>query len=305
MNAMIINNLQVLANKTTDRWRKKAYLDAIVSIKALDTPITSGAQAAKLPGIGPSISKKIDDIIATGTIKGISTGALDKISIIRELATVTGIGQVHAEKLYNAGARSIQDLEKYKNLLTDWQKVGLKYHTELSKRVPREIIHHADCLVEKMLEDICEKLDIVCQYEVCGSYRRGAATCGDMDILLSTKHKTNLLELLVKRLESDGYILATLGHGEIKYLGIVQIRGTIFRLDIEMITDTKWPYALLYFTGSADFNKKQRIIALEKGFTLSEHGLKNLKTGEWVFGLHSEQDVFKFLGMKYLKPCDR
>ncbi len=65
---------------------------------------------------------------------------------------------------------------------------------------------------------------------------------------------------------------------------------------------------LLYFTGSDFFNTQMRIIALERGFTLSEYSICPLgETG--VKGdpipVNSEEDVFEVLGMKYKTPEER
>ena len=50
--------------------------------------------------------------------------------------------------------------------------------------------------------------------EACGSYRRGKATCGDVDILITRKdNKSNagMLEKLLESLEKDGFLKERLG----------------------------------------------------------------------------------------------
>jgi DNA polymerase/3'-5' exonuclease PolX len=42
--------------------------------------------------------------------------------------------------------------------------------------------------------------------------------------------------------------------------------------------------------------------AIELGYSLSEHGLKEIATGTFVQGLKSEKDIFKFLKMEYVEP---
>ena len=47
-----------------------------------------------------------------------------------------------------------------------------------------------------------------------------------------------------------------------------------------IVTDPKsYPFAVLYFTGSAGFNIKMRQHALQKGYSMSEYGIskKNVK----------------------------
>jgi DNA polymerase/3'-5' exonuclease PolX len=74
---------------------------------------------------------------------------------------------------------------------------------------------------------------------------------------------------------------------------------------METIKPHEWPFALLYFTGSGTFNERQRLVAKKMGYSLSEHGLKDVDTKEYVPGLTSEKDIFKFLDMTYLVPWDR
>ncbi len=43
-----------------------------------------------------------------------------------------------AKELYAKGIRTIEDLRKKQELLTDMQKIGLKYHEDFIERIPRE-----------------------------------------------------------------------------------------------------------------------------------------------------------------------
>ena len=71
----------------------------------------------------------------------------------------------------------------------------------------------------------------------------------------------------------------------------------------------EFPFALLYFTGSGPFNVAMRNYAIEKGYSLSEYGLKCLRgprEGDFVTdGFEKEEDIFEFLGLRYIKPEDR
>ena len=45
------------------------------------------------------------------------------------------------------------------------------------------------------------------------------------------------------------------------------------RIDIRLIPLDSYGAALLYFTGSGDFNKNMRTYALKKGYTINEYGI--------------------------------
>jgi len=60
----------------------------------------------------------------------------------------------------------------------------------------------------------------------------------------------------------------------------------------------------LYFTGSEEFNKNMRAIALKKGYTLNEYSLKKLGT-KTPLKVTCEKDVFDYLDMEFKNPEER
>ena len=75
------------------------------------------------------------------------------------------------------------------------------------------------------------------------------------------------------------------------------------RIDIRLIPKKHVPFALLYFTGSGELNKKMRHIAIEKGLKLNEYSLVNKETGVSI-ALKNEKEIFD-LDMTYLEPHER
>jgi DNA polymerase/3'-5' exonuclease PolX len=87
------------------------------------------------------------------------------------------------------------------------------------------------------------------------------------------------------------------------------------RLDIKVYPPEQYPTALLYFTGSAHFNRSMRLFADRSGFLLNDYGLFKRLTdsarsrdqhnkpshGDHVRCL-SERDVFTHLKLKYVEP---
>ena len=65
--------------------------------------------------------------------------------------------------------------------------------------------------------------------------------------------------------------------------------------------------ALMYFTGSGDFNKNMRTYALQKDYTLNEYGLYKLKNKVKTFKIktENENDIFRILGLDYVAPENR
>ena len=87
-------------------------------------------------------------------------------------------------------------------------------------------------------------------------------------------------------------------------MGICKLKnGLLRRIDIRYMPYDCYYSAILYFTGSKDFNKKMRQIALTMGYTLNEYGLYN-QNGK-PFTINSEKDIFDILNMEYLIPSKR
>ena len=77
------------------------------------------------------------------------------------------------------------------------------------------------------------------------------------------------------------------------------------RIDFMLTQEHEYPFALLYFTGSGPFNVAMRNFALSKGYSLSEYGLKDAN-GKFVGdAFRTEEDIFEFLGLKYIPPEQR
>ena len=318
-NELIISNLKVLLREAQaaikdDRkniFRARAYRTAIRAIENCNHQVTSGEDVKKLNGIGPKTAAKIQEILDTGKlhqVDDLGENKLEKSRVITAFTNVWGIGAVRANELWDAGARTIDDLckKKYQDYLTDNQKVGVKYYHDLLKRVPRKDVDEISKTISATLRDIQNEYGWKIKMRVCGSYRRRCETCGDMDVLLCSKHAEKVMRELVRRLADLRILIETLGLGSTKYLGITKTGdGVAFRIDMECIKPHEWPFALLYFTGSSSFNERQRLIAKKMGYSLSEHGLKNVKTGKFVEGIRNELDIFEFLDMEYLSPWER
>lgn len=313
-NKIIIDNLKVLltdakaSKETKDKFRARSYANSIKAIEKCDFEITSGKEALKLSGIGKGIAEKIQEIIDTGSLKQVSDlgeEIVSKTVVIGNFCKIWGVGPAKAEELWKAGARSISDVHSHMDILTTNQKIGLKYFDDLQQRIPRKKVNELGKKIAKVIEELEEERGWKVERTICGSYRRRVETCGDMDVLLCEADNSEILADIVIRLQKLEVLDVTLAIGPTKYMGLANVDGIMFRVDMEVIPPVEWPFALLYFTGSGNFNQRQRNIAKEKGYSLSEHGMKNVKTGEYVQGMKYESDIFKFLGMKYLAPWDR
>jgi DNA polymerase beta len=149
---------------------------------------------------------------------------------------------------------------------------------------------------------------------VVGSYRRGAESSGDIDVLLmlpdtmSKKDQGELFKDTIEMLKETNYIVDSLAEGPKKFLGYVRLNeeSKVRRLDLLMTPREEFAYAILYFTGSQNFNVAFRRYAQEQGYTINEHIMKPVKEGiEDAPRMDEEKDIFDYLGLQYVEPEKR
>jgi len=304
---------EIAKGEKTSSFKARAYKKVMDQIQRLNKPIHSYNDLAGVTGIGEKIEEKIKEILATGGLASAERiKAAYSIDAVDELMTVHGIGPVKARELVAAGIKSVAALSAAvaadPSLLNDTQKMGLKYHDTATLRIPRaEMRAHEDILIGFMPDDL--------DGEVVGSYRRGAADSGDVDMLITYKAGTSeaaakrLFHEFVDTLVEEGYILDELVSGEKKWMGYVSksAKGKARRLDLLLTPPAEYAYALLYFTGSDKFNVAFRKYVNDKGYTLNEHAMVPLKGSKAPMppGMKSERDIFAFLGLRYVPPEER
>ncbi|XP_056426946.1 DNA polymerase beta [Hyla sarda] len=295
-----------------------AYRKAASVISKYPTKIKSGTEAKKLDGVGAKIAEKIDEFLATGKLRKLEKIRQDDTSSsINFLTRVTGIGPAAARKLVEEGIKTLDDLRNNEHKLNHHQKIGLKYFEDFEMRIPREeMLKMQEIVIEKV-----KGLDSDYIATVCGSFRRGAESSGDMDVLLThpdfmsdSPKQPHLLHQVVQTLEECKFITDTLVKGDTKFMGVCQLppegskQFPFRRLDIRLIPKDQYYCGVLYFTGSDIFNKNMRTHALEKGFTLNEYTLRPLgvtgMAGE-PLPIDSEKDIFDYIHYRYREPKDR
>jgi NAD-dependent DNA ligase len=298
----LMEKLSDIMLKQGEPFRARAYQKAQETIMAYPGDILSPNDLKGKPGIGETIMDKLREYVQTGTLKILEREKLNPVNI---LADVYGIGPKKAKDLVDQGIHSIAELRKNQQLLNDVQKVGLQYYDDIMKRIPREEIEDYKSIFEKTMSNgMNGKMEIV------GSYRRGAQSSGDIDVII-TSNSSNVFTTFVDNLIREKIILHVLSRGPTKCLVITKIpsSNSARRVDFLYTTPQEFPFAILYFTGSKIFNTVMRHVALEKGYTMNEHGIYKMeakKKGDIVQRIFkTEKDIFDFLGLEYKTPIER
>jgi len=334
MNSNIVGAFETLIHKTSMdlkktkdtslRFKITSYKKTIKLINSLPFEISKGEDLKDIKGIGKTTIKKINEIIESGTltqIKDLNSTVLAKAQELSKLQKITGIGPVKATQLFDLGITlDVLTSINFKKItathktilqhLTHHQTLGVKYFSDLESKIPHSEIQK----IEKYLLKLIKKIPNL-KMTICGSYRRKKTTSGDIDVLLYhdkdenvefSSYLTEFLSLLVEKKFLTDHLTSI--DNPTKYMGFCKMSTLNRRIDIRLVPKSSFPTALLYFTGSGEFNVNMRKYALSKGFSINEYGIFKLtKTGKKKFKIKTnlESDIFKILGLDYVEPHDR
>jgi len=329
----VLNELSIIMKNKGETFRSLAYIKAINELKKYTsspnaTSINSAQElkSLNLPNIGKTILEKYEEFLKTGTLEAVTKEKNNPVNIF---TNIYGIGHVKANELVNTkNIVTLDQLRERQNelqenklpLLNSKQQIGLKYYNDLLKRIQREEIDEFKALfVTNFRETILEnnELEENHKFEIVGSYRRKAESSGDID-LICTSYNNNkqVFVKFIEKLHSKKILIEILSSGETKSLTIGKLltkaKAIPRRLDFLYAPIEDYPFTLLYFTGSKEFNTAMRQHALNVNLTLSEHGfykvahttkVKQEKIQNLLF--KTEKHIFDFLCMEYKEPQDR
>ena len=313
--SLLIDALDTMRKKEVlekQTFRARAYATVIRQLKERAEPVTCYEDIQHFQGVGEKIREKIKEIMETGQLQSAErvkeTYATDAMDVLQH---IYGVGPAKVRELIQMGIRTVEqlrmELERNPLLLNAKQTIGLRYYEELRERIPREEMEaHRDLLPTHLPAEMKDW-----ETEIVGSFRRGLPTSGDIDMLIrvppliTNQTAKTLLAAYVARMKEAGYIEEVLALGEHKCMAICRL-GKARRLDLLLTPNEEYACAILYFTGSDQFNVAFRHHALEKGYTLNEHRLTPLQADVAIPPqMKTEKDIFRFLGLRYIAPDQR
>jgi len=308
MNKELIDIMEELADimmRQGEPFKSRAYKKASETIMGYPDEITNVSELKGKPAIGKTIMEKLEEFQKTGTLRVLERERKNPMNLFTQ---IYGIGPKKAKQLIEGGITTIAELRENENKLNDTQKIGLKYFEPLQKRIPRDEIEDFNKEFDKIFKEVAPEGS---KYQIVGSYRRGAKTSGDIDVIITNdQNNVSVFNDFLDKLIKEKVVTEVLTRGKTKSLTIGEIPGSIpRRLDFLYTAPKEYSFATLYFTGSKAFNIVMRQRALDVGLTLNEHGLFKMtagKKGEAVdIDFPTEESIFEFLGMKYKEPKQR
>lgn len=311
-----------------DRWRVYTYSKCIRALRNYPKKIKSFNEARSINGVGEKTARKIMEIIETGDLRRIGYEKTDDVEAINLFQGIYGVGQQIASMWYNNGCRTLDDVRARKGgiKLSHVQEIGLQFYDDINDRMPRS---EAEAIFN-LIKPIALKLDEHLFIDIMGSFRRGKATCGDIDILVTRPtsdgmtHAGLLPELLArlhatKILTEDLALPDDFSALELCYRGLCKLPepdAKRRRIDILCVPWESRGAALLYYTGDDIFNRAMRMKANVLGYSLNQRGLYagvirdprnrrvKISAGN-IVASETEEEVFKILGVPWQEPHER
>ena len=302
----LLEELADIMQRQGEQWRAKSYREAAETVMTFPDDITDADQLKGMKTIGSTILSKLKTFQATGTLPILERERKNPLNL---LTKVYGVGPKKAKELIAQGITTLEQLKEHPELLTKNMKIGLEHFDDIEMRIPRAEIEEYHTRLEKIFKASTPPGS---SFEIVGSYRRGAANSGDIDLIITNRDDdraalNDFLDALIK----DNIVIEVLTRGETKSLTVARLEEgrPARRVDFLYTSPEEYAFAILYFTGSKAFNTVMRQRALDLGYTLNEHGIYHMvkgKKGAKVEGdFPTEQSIFKFLGMEYREPVER
>jgi len=287
-------------------FRIRAYRNAARTVLSLSQPVAElidqDGDLTRYPGIGKDLGGKIRQLVQTGRLDVLAELEKQIPGELSQLMDIAGLGAKRVARIFHelqisnldqlkAAAMSgrLRDLEGFgekteQKLLEDIARLQQEKNQRTPLAVAEEIAH---ALVEHLKTGRGIK-----QIDVAGSYRRRKETVKDLDILVTCKSGSNVMDRFtqyedVQKIVSQGTTRST-----------VLLRSD-FQVDLRVVPQVCYGAALNYFTGSKEHNIAIRKMAVQRKFKLNEYGIFE---GDTRIGGKTEAEVYRALDLPYIEP---
>ncbi|MCX6726052.1 MAG: DNA polymerase/3'-5' exonuclease PolX [Candidatus Shapirobacteria bacterium] len=294
--------------KGKNSFKIAAYEKAASTIEQTDVEIKSLWQENRLQeisGIGINIAKHLNELFEKGEVNYFEKIFQDLPQGMFELLNISGIGPKTAYKLclklkIENPKNAIDQLEeaakkgkikKIEGFGEQSEKDILEGIKQYKNRDERMLLPFAWELSQKIINYL-EKDEKNLRIDPLGSLRRMSSTIGDIDLAVATDKPQEIIKKFIKFPEIKEIIVAGKNTARIIHQNGRQI-------DLKTMKPEAYGALLQHFTGSKQHNIHLREVAIKKGLSLSEYGIKRQGKLE---NFHFEKEFYKALGMEWIPP---
>jgi DNA polymerase (family 10) len=306
--ARIFNQIaDLLEISGANPFRVRAYRHAARTVEdqpqSVAAMIEKGEDLSEISGIGKVLAGKITEIVATGSLKMLTDLQQEVPEGLSELMKITQLGPKRVAALHkNLGIKDLEDLAEAarQGQIRDLEGFGEKTEDHILKELQRRKgaekrtkLAEAEQVVDS-LKSFLEGIEGVNRVTVAGSYRRRKETVGDLDILVTCKKDSPVMD----RFTGFEDVAEVIAKGKTK--SAVRLRSGL-QVDLRVVPEVSYGAALHYFTGSKEHNIAIRKIAVKKDLKINEYGVfqGHDGDGERIAGA-SEEEVYAAVDLPYI-----
>jgi len=292
-----------------------AYQNASEIINSLTKEIKDYYKEGKLeeiPGIGVTLRSRLEELFKKGEVEQFKWAMADISEAVFPLLDVPSFGPKKAYKLTKE-----YKLKNPKTVLDDLEKIakdgkiaslkgfGEKSQSDILRAIAefrqgagkttRMTLPYAQEVADKIIEYMKQSKDVI-RIEPLGSLRRQAETIGDIDLAAASDNPKSVLEHFV----AYPYTERIIEKGDVSS-SILTSSGK--QIDLIVLEPKRFGSLLQHFTGSKNHNVHLREIALKKGLSLSERGIKHLnKNDNSIEAFETEEAFYNAIGLAWIPP---
>nr|XP_008260032.1 DNA-directed DNA/RNA polymerase mu isoform X4 [Oryctolagus cuniculus] len=282
--------------------RLLSFRRAASVLRALPRPVTAHSQLQGLPHFGEHSSRVVQELLEHGVCEEVErVRSSERFRTMKLFTQIFGVGVRTADRWYQEGLRTLDDLRQQPRRLTAQQRAvppGPEHpspaaggrgptasgggrrgagaaggHRHTDRRLPQGLVlyhqHQPSCF---------------------GAPERLARPSRSMDAFERSL-------CIFRLLQPPGAALGGPAKAGPAWKAV--------RVDLVVAPSSQFPFALLGWTGSELFERElRRFSRKEKGLWLSSHGLFDPEQGTFISAA-SEEDIFRRLGLRYLPPEQR
>jgi DNA polymerase (family 10) len=310
--AEVLDEIALLLELKGDNpFKIRAYRQGAETVRNFDGEIVDLAKNNELngiKGIGEALRDKLHELASTGKLEFHEKLRAEFPAGLFDLFDLQGLGPKKVKALYEALAiSSVADLKAAceAGKIDGLPGFGAKTQTKILEAIAlRETFADTFLLggVTPLVEEILELLRMhpeVSRVSAAGSFRRAKETVHDLDFLVATNEPALVCEDFTTLPQVESIIVC----GDTK--ASVRLKNGL-QCDLRAVSNTQFPFALQYFTGSKEHNVAIRSLALKQGLSLNEYGftpvaaVSNRKPD--LPEINDEADIYRALGLDPIPP---
>ena len=291
-----------------DRFRVQAYREAARTVAESPVSIEQLADEGRLtelPAVGKTLAQKIETLIETGSIPSADKLKTKFPATLVEVTRVPGLGAKTARRIYDElGVENLIQLKEAaeQGRIAEMRGLGAKKEESILSSLEgvtedgigeRLLLSNVLPVAEEIRSDLLG-LGVANRIEIAGSARRWTETCKDLDLIATTDDAAGLVEALATHgLSAESRRGGDVAASVLTHAGL--------KVDLRIGTEETFGNLLQHFTGSAEHNVELRERALQRGYSVSEHGVAEVE-GKKVHRFPEEAGVYELLGLPCIEP---